>query len=124
MSKEIRLTSLINNLINNTNTKEEKRFLENSENAMRESGLQFNGQIFLPSQSQRSVLTGSLGVDVAPSLNPLRSSTFLLPKLGTKIYNDIQHGELKVPLMGENNVFWAEENEQAKDGEQNFRTFH
>ncbi|KAA6323812.1 hypothetical protein EZS27_026794 [termite gut metagenome] len=33
-----------------------------------------------------------------------------------KIYNDIQHGELKVPIMSKNNVFWAEENEQAKDG--------
>jgi HK97 family phage major capsid protein len=113
MNKEIRLTSLINGLINNTNTTEEKRFLEYSENAMRESALNYNGQIFLP--SQRSILTGSLGIDVAPVINPLRP-TFLLPQLGAKTYNDIKHGELFVPLMGKNNVFWEAQNEQAKDG--------
>lgn len=121
MNTEFRLIKAINDIANNRN-------LDNVANAvvskgteeMRKSGLSYGGQIQLPAEELRAVITvESEGEDVVATnlysiIEPLRAKNVLV-QAGAKFLTNLT-GDVQVPVMGASNVSWEGETADAKDG--------
>lgn len=85
----------------------------------RNAGLSFGGQIQLPTEKRDIKAVSTEGEDIVATdvfdvLEPLRSK-LVLTQAGARVIDNLV-GDVKIPSMTAENVFWAGENAEAVDG--------
>ena len=93
--------------------------IKRGKNEMRTAGKSFDGQIQLPTISRDTVTVNIEGEDVVATdiwdiISPLRADNVLV-QAGAQFYSGLIDN-IKIPIMGKNNVFWEGETDPAKDG--------
>lgn len=123
MKKRFSLVRSIRNIVNNSamNDVDAAVISEGSKEA-RKAGINFQGQIQLPSQ-RAAVTVTSEGEDVVATdlfdiLKPLRAKN-VLSQAGAKFMSGLV-GNVQVPVMSKSNVTWEGETASAKDGAGSF----
>lgn len=123
MKKRFSLVRSIRNIVNNSamNDVDAAVISEGSKEA-RKAGINFQGQIQLPSQ-RAAVTVTSEGEDVVATdlfdiLKPLRAKN-VLSQAGAKFMSGLV-GNVQVPVMSKSNVTWEGETAAAKDGAGSF----
>lgn len=123
--KEFRLIQTINEIANNRNlSSEASAVVDAGKEEMRKAGLSYGGQIQLPVNELRSVISvQNEGEDVVETeltsiLEPLRAKNVLL-QAGARYLGGLV-GDVQVPIMAGSNVTWEGETAPAKDGAGSF----
>lgn len=119
MKKRFSLVRSIRNIVNNSamNDVDAAVIAEGNKEA-RKAGINFQGQIQLPSQRAAVTVTAE-GEDVVATelfdiLKPLRAKN-VLSQAGAKFMSGLV-GNVQVPVMSKSNVTWEGETAAAKDG--------
>lgn len=125
MEKRFSLISAINDVANNKRLDDISTAVINAGvNEMRKAGVNYGGQIQLPTSELRSSVTVTaegedvVATDLYDILEPLRAKNVLL-NAGAKFITGLV-GNVRVPVMGASNVTWEGENGAAKDGAPTF----
>lgn len=119
MKKRFSLVRSIRNIVNNSamNDVDAAVISEGSKEA-RKAGINFQGQIQLPSQRAAVTVTAEgedvVATDLFDILKPLRAKN-VLSQAGAKFMSGLV-GNVQVPVMSKSNVTWEGETAAAKDG--------
>lgn len=119
MKKRFSLVRSIRNIVNNSamNDVDAAVIAEGNKEA-RKSGINFQGQIQLPSQRAAVTVTAEgedvVATDLFDILKPLRAKN-VLSQAGAKFMSGLV-GNVQVPVMTKSNVTWEGETAAAKDG--------
>ena len=123
MKKRFSLVRSIRNIVNNSamNDVDAAVISEGSKEA-RKAGINFQGQIQLPSQRAAVTVTAEgedvVATDLFDILKPLRAKN-VLSQAGAKFMSGLV-GNVQVPVMSKSNVTWEGETTPAKDGAGSF----
>lgn len=123
MKKRFSLVRSIRNIVNNSamNDVDAAVIAEGNKEA-RKAGINFQGQIQLPSQRAAVTVTAESGdvvaTDLFDILKPLRAKN-VLSQAGAKFMSGLV-GNVQVPVMTKSNVTWEGETTTAKDGAGSF----
>ena len=119
MKKRFSLVRSIRNIVNNSamNDVDAAVIAEGNKEA-RKAGINFQGQIQLPSQRAAVTVTAEgedvVATDLFDILKPLRAKN-VLSQAGAKFMSGLV-GNVQVPVMTKSNVTWEGETTTAKDG--------
>lgn len=119
MKKRFSLVRSIRNIVNNSamNDVDAAVIAEGNKEA-RKAGINFQGQIQLPSQRAAVTVTAEgedvVATDLFDILKPLRAKN-VLSQAGAKFMSGLV-GNVQVPVMTKSNVTWEGETAAAKDG--------
>lgn len=119
MKKRFSLVRSIRNIVNNSamNDVDAAVIAEGNKEA-RKAGINFQGQIQLPSQRAAVTVTAEgedvVATDLFDILKPLRAKN-VLSQAGAKFMSGLV-GNVQVPVMTKSNVTWEGETATAKDG--------
>ena len=119
MKKRFSLVRSIRNIVNNSamNDVDAAVIAEGNKEA-RKAGINFQGQIQLPSQRAAVTVTAEgedvVATDLFDILKPLRAKN-VLSQAGAKFMSGLV-GNVQVPVMSKSNVTWEGETAAAKDG--------
>lgn len=119
MKKRFSLVRSIRNIVNNSamNDVDAAVIAEGNKEA-RKAGINFQGQIQLPSQRAAVTVTAEgedvVATDLFDILKPLRAKNVLV-QAGAKFMSGLV-GNVQVPVMTKSNVTWEGETTAAKDG--------
>ena len=119
MKKRFSLVRSIRNIVNNSamNDVDAAVIAEGNKEA-RKAGINFQGQIQLPSQRAAVTVTAEgedvVATDLFDILKPLRAKN-VLSQAGAKFMSGLV-GNVQVPVMSKSNVTWEGETSTAKDG--------
>lgn len=119
MKKRFSLVRSIRNIVNNSamNDVDAAVIAEGNKEA-RKAGINFQGQIQLPSQRAAVTVTAEgedvVATDLFDILKPLRAKN-VLSQAGAKFMSGLV-GNVQVPVMSKSNVTWEGETTTAKDG--------
>lgn len=119
MKKRFSLVRSIRNIVNNSamNDVDAAVIAEGNKEA-RKAGINFQGQIQLPSQRAAVTVTAEgedvVATDLFDILKPLRAKN-VLSQAGAKFMSGLV-GNVQVPVMSKSNVTWEGETTAAKDG--------
>ena len=119
MKKRFSLVRSIRNIVNNSamNDVDAAVIAEGNKEA-RKAGINFQGQIQLPSQRAAVTVTAEgedvVATDLFDILKPLRAKN-VLSQAGAKFMSGLV-GNVQVPVMSKSNVTWEGETSPAKDG--------
>ena len=119
MKKRFSLVRSIRNIVNNSamNDVDAAVIAEGNKEA-RKAGINFQGQIQLPSQRAAVTVTAEgedvVATDLFDILKPLRAKN-VLSQAGAKFMSGLV-GNVQVPVMTKSNVTWENETATAKDG--------
>lgn len=119
MKKRFSLVRSIRNIVNNSamNDVDAAVIAEGNKEA-RKAGINFQGQIQLPSQRAAVTVTAEgedvVATDIFDILKPLRAKN-VLAQAGAKFMSGLV-GNVQVPVMSKSNVTWEGETAAAKDG--------
>lgn len=119
MKKRFSLVRSIRNIVNNSamNDVDAAVIAEGNKEA-RKAGINFQGQIQLPSQRAAVTVTAEgedvVATDLFDILKPLRAKN-VLSQAGAKFMSGLV-GNVQVPVMSKSNVTWEGETATAKDG--------
>ena len=119
MKKKFSLVRSIRNIVNNSamNDVDAAVIAEGNKEA-RKAGINFQGQIQLPSQRAAVTVTAEgedvVATDLFDILKPLRAKN-VLSQAGAKFMSGLV-GNVQVPVMSKSNVTWEDETATAKDG--------
>lgn len=119
MKKRFSLVRSIRNIVNNSamNDVDAAVIAEGNKEA-RKAGINFQGQIQLPSQRAAVTVTAEgedvVATDLFDILKPLRAKN-VLSQAGAKFMSGLV-GNVQVPVMSKSNVTWEDETSTAKDG--------
>ena len=119
MKKRFSLVRSIRNIVNNSamNDVDAAVIAEGNKEA-RKAGINFQGQIQLPSQRAAVTVTAEgedvVATDLFDILKPLRAKN-VLSQAGAKFMSGLV-GNVQVPVMTKSNVTWEGETAPAKDG--------
>lgn len=119
MKKRFSLVRSIRNIVNNSamNDVDAAVIAEGNKEA-RKAGINFQGQIQLPSQRAAVTVTAEgedvVATDLFDILKPLRAKN-VLSQAGAKFMSGLV-GNVQVPVMSKSNVTWEGETSAAKDG--------
>ena len=119
MKKRFSLVRSIRNIVNNSamNDVDAAVIAEGNKEA-RKAGINFQGQIQLPSQRAAVTVTAEgedvVATDLFDILKPLRAKN-VLAQAGAKFMSGLV-GNVQVPVMSKSNVTWEGETTTAKDG--------
>ena len=119
MKKRFSLVRSIRNIVNNSamNDVDAAVIAEGNKEA-RKAGINFQGQIQLPSQRAAVTVTAEgedvVATDLFDILKPLRAKN-VLSQAGAKFMSGLV-GNVQVPVMTKSNVTWEGETNTAKDG--------
>ena len=120
MEKNFSLLAAIRSVANNKPLDSvSKAVCEAGQKEFRNAGLSFGGQIQIPAEKRDIVAVSNEGEDIVATdvydvLAPL-SSKLVLTDAGAHLLTDLK-GDVKIPRMSAENVFWADENAEAADG--------
>lgn len=121
INMEFKLLKAINDIANNRNLDETaKAVTKKGIEEMRNSGVNFGGQIQIPVNESRTAITvATEGEDVVATelfdiLEPLRAKNVLVQAGASFMTNLV--GDVQVPVMSGSNVFWEGETVTAPDG--------
>lgn len=123
MKKRFSLVRSIRNIVNNSamNDVDAAVIAEGNKEA-RKAGINFQGQIQLPSQRAAVTVTAEgedvVATDLFDILKPLRAKN-VLSQAGAKFMSGLV-GNVQVPVMSKSNVTWEGETTTAKDGAGSF----
>ena len=123
MKKRFSLVRSIRNIVNNSAMNDvDAAVISEGGKEARKAGINFQGQIQLPSQ-RAAVTVTSEGEDVVATdlfdiLKPLRAKN-VLSQAGAKFMSGLV-GNVQVPVMSKSNVTWEGETASAKDGAGSF----
>ena len=123
MKKRFSLVRSIRNIVNNSamNDVDAAVIAEGNKEA-RKAGINFQGQIQLPSQRAAVTVTAEgedvVATDLFDILKPLRAKN-VLSQAGAKFMSGLV-GNVQVPVMTKSNVTWEGETTAAKDGAGSF----
>ena len=123
MKKRFSLVRSIRNIVNNSamNDVDAAVIAEGNKEA-RKAGINFQGQIQLPSQRAAVTVTAEgedvVATDLFDILKPLRAKN-VLSQAGAKFMSGLV-GNVQVPVMSKSNVTWEGETSTAKDGAGSF----
>lgn len=123
MKKRFSLVRSIRNIVNNSamNDVDAAVIAEGNKEA-RKAGINFQGQIQLPSQRAAVTVTAEgedvVATDLFDILKPLRAKN-VLSQAGAKFMSGLV-GNVQVPVMSKSNVTWEGETAAAKDGAGSF----
>ena len=124
MNKEFRLVKAIRDIANNKQLDEvTSAVIAKGQEEMRKSGLNFGGQIQLPTEERAAITVTAEHDDVIETefenlLAPLRAKN-VLANAGAKYLSNLV-GDVQVPIMGASSVGWAGEVADAADGASGF----
>lgn len=124
MNKEFRLVKAIRDIANNKQLDEvTSAVIAKGQEEMRKSGLNFGGQIQLPTEERAAITVTAEHNDVIETefenlLAPLRAKN-VLANAGAKYLSNLV-GDVQVPIMGASSVGWAGEVADAADGASGF----
>lgn len=119
MKERFSLVRSIRNIVNNSamNDVDAAVIAEGNKEA-RKAGINFQGQIQLPSQRAAVTVTAEgedvVATDIFDILKPLRAKN-VLAQAGAKFMSGLV-GNVQVPVMSKSNVTWEGETTTAKDG--------
>lgn len=117
--KRFSLVRSIRSIVNNSTMDEvDSAVIKEGNSEARKAGINFQGQIQLPSQRAAVTVTAE-GADVVATdlfdiLKPLRAKN-VLSQAGAKFMSGLV-GNVQVPVMSKSNVTWEGETATAKDG--------
>lgn len=120
MEKEFRLVRAIRSIANGAQMNDvDAAVIDAGKKEARSNGLEFNGQIQIPSETRAVVSVTAEGEDVVATnlydiLKPLREKSVLV-QAGAKVYSGLV-GDVQIPVMTKENVGWASELANATDG--------
>lgn len=124
MNKEFRLVKAIRDIANNKQLDEvSSAVIAKGQEEMRKSGLNFGGQIQLPTEERATITVAAEHEDVIETqfenlLAPLRAKN-VLANAGAKYLTNLV-GDVQIPVMGATSVGWAGEVADAADGASEF----
>ena len=119
MKKRFSLVRSIRNSVNNRAMNDvDAAVISEGNKEARKAGINFQGQIQLPSQRAAVTVTAEgedvVATDIFDILKPLRAKN-VLAQAGAKFMSDLV-GNVQVPVMSKSNVTWEGETAAAKDG--------
>jgi len=121
MKKEqFSLLTAIRNIVNNKPMDDiTKAVIEEGDRQARKAGINTQGQIQIPVENRADITVSSEGEDVVATdildiVRPLRAKNVLV-QAGAKFLTGLV-GNVQIPRMTAENVFWEGENATAKDG--------
>ena len=119
MKKRFSLVRSIRNLVNNSAMNDvDAAVIAEGNKEERKAGINFQGQIQLPSQRAAVTVTAEgedvVATDLFDILKPLRAKN-VLSQAGAKFMSGLV-GNVQVPVMSKSNVTWEGETAAAKDG--------
>lgn len=118
--KEFSLLKAIRSIVNNQPMdKVTQAVIAEGDRQARKAGINTQGQIQLPVESRADITVGSEGEDVVATelfdiVKPLRAKNVLV-NAGAKMLTGLV-GNVQLPRMSSQNVFWEGENVTAQDG--------
>ncbi|MDR2835716.1 MAG: phage major capsid protein [Bacteroidales bacterium] len=119
---EFRLLSMINKIANNRSlTDTEKSVIEAGISEMKMAGLNYSGQIVIPTSTRAITVNESkdtVGIQIESILQPLRAKNVLF-NAGAKYLSGLQ-SDVQVPVMGASSVNWAGEIAEGTDAGTSF----
>lgn len=124
MNKEFRLLKAIRDIANNQTLDEvTSAVIEKGKEEMRKSGLNYGGQIQLPTEERATITVTTEHDDVIETeflnlLEPLRAKN-VLANAGARYLTNLV-GDVQVPIMNASSVGWAGETADASDGASGF----
>lgn len=119
MKKRFSLVRSIRNIVNNSAMNDvDAAVISEGNKEARKAGINFQGQIQLPSQRAAVTVTAEgedvVATDLFDILKPLRAKN-VLAQAGAKFMSGLV-GNVQVPVMSKSNVTWEGETTAAKDG--------
>lgn len=119
MKKRFSLVRSIRNIVNNSAMNDvDAAVISEGNKEARKAGINFQGQIQLPSQRAAVTVTAEgedvVATDLFDILKPLRAKN-VLSQAGAKFMSGLV-GNVQVPVMSKSNVTWEGETASAKDG--------
>lgn len=119
MKKRFSLVRSIRNIVNNSAMNDvDAAVISEGNKEARKAGINFQGQIQLPSQRAAVTVTAEgedvVATDIFDILQPLRAKN-VLAQAGAKFMSGLV-GNVQVPVMSKSNVTWEGETATAKDG--------
>lgn len=119
MKKRFSLVRSIRNIVNNSAMNDvDAAVISEGNKEARKAGINFQGQIQLPSQRAAVTVTAEgedvVATDIFDILKPLRAKN-VLAQAGAKFMSGLV-GNVQVPVMTKSNVTWEGETATAKDG--------
>lgn len=119
MKKRFSLVRSIRNIVNNHAMNDvDAAVISEGNKEARKAGINFQGQIQLPSQRAAVTVTAEgedvVATDLFDILKPLRAKN-VLSQAGAKFMSGLV-GNVQVPVMSKSNVTWEGETASAKDG--------
>lgn len=123
MKKRFSLVRSIRNIVNNSAMNDvDAAVISEGNKEARKAGINFQGQIQLPSQRAAVTVTAEgedvVATDLFDILKPLRAKN-VLSQAGAKFMSGLV-GNVQVPVMSKSNVTWEGETASAKDGAGSF----
>lgn len=123
MKKRFSLVRSIRNIVNNSAMNDvDAAVISEGNKEARKAGINFQGQIQLPSQRAAVTVTAEgedvVATDLFDILKPLRAKN-VLSQAGAKFMSGLV-GNVQVPVMSKSNVTWEGETAAAKDGAGSF----
>lgn len=120
MEKRFSIVNAIKSVANNQLMDDTTLSVSNAgKEEMRKAGLSMGGQIQLPTEELRAITVTAEGEDIVPTelfdiMQPLRAKNVLV-QAGAKFLTGLV-GDVQIPIMSAENVFWASETGAAQDG--------